>query len=249
MQKGSQTELLDPENNSEQQLIKLSKSQIKKNIKINGRKSADDIIIAVEYLSQIIEKLKITGNGKPPSRKELRMEMKKIGFDISTSTLRRYKGKIKKVRSAVRDLLEEGTYSSYFDQNMDLLDYIEEQALECLNRKWTNSKMEKFVEISEAKVALDEGRQPNGVLVRATTTGEIAQPKIGFLNILAKVVDLRTRATNDDNLDLSCSMLSEEFQKTKDQVTSLEQRNTELEKELKSILRRKRKDTEQTSNN
>jgi len=235
MKNGSELEL--PEIHP---VLDIKDAEIKKNIKRQGSQSAEDITIAVNYLADVIEELKKTNNGRPPSRIEILTEMKRIGFNISLSTLTRYKGKIKKIKSAVRDLLEEGAYSAYFDQNMALLDYIEEQAIEYLNKTWTNSKIEKLVEFGEAKKALEENRAPNGSLLKSTTTGGLAQPKIGFLNILNKVVELRTRATNDDNLDLSASMLSEEFQNVKDKADSLEIKNAELNKELKSLLRKKR---------
>ena len=121
MENSSQLELSDSE--KLEPIIQVSKSDIKKNQKKHDKQSAEDITIAVNYLSKIIKELKLKGNGKPPSRNAILTEMKRIGFDISTTTLWRYRGKINKVKSAVRDLLEEGTYSAYFDHNMELLDY------------------------------------------------------------------------------------------------------------------------------
>ena len=237
MNNSSSSDLLEPQ--KLQPVLDLSKSQISKNRKKYEGNSTESITIAVGYLSNIIEELKNKNNGRPASRKAILDEMKRIGFDISTATLWRYRGKIEKIRSAVRDLLEEGTYSAYFEHNMELLDYIEEQAIEYLNTRWTNSKTEKFVTTTEAKEALEEGRVPKGVLVKVINTGEIASAKHGFLNILTKVVDLRTRATNEDNLDLSCSMLSEEFQIVKDRAEEFERKFIESNKELKSLLRKK----------
>jgi len=210
-------------------LLKLSKTQILKNKQSSKRKSAEDVMIAVEYLSKVIEKLQQNYSGRPPSRKEIMDQMKLIGFDISRTTLWRYRAKINKVKSAVRDLLEEGSYSAYFDHNMELLDYIEEQAIACYNKQWTNAKS-----IKKQTYTKDHGIVD---LQEIQQTPETHSGKAAFLNILAKVVDLRTNATNNENLDLSCSMLSEEFQNVKEKAESLEQKNNELEKELKSILK------------
>jgi hypothetical protein len=214
----SQTELFVPK------IIEISRYEVKKNQKRNDRKSAEDVTIAVEYLGRVIDGLKKEFGGRPPTRKEILIEMKRIGFEISIATLWRYRGKIKKVRSAVRDLLEEGTYSAYFDHNMELLDYIEEQAIIQYQKKWTNSK-------TVTKSNNDD------IITETHTSEEIAGPKHAFLNILTKVVELRNRATNDDNLDLSCAMLSEEFDNLKDKLSEAERKQQEAEKELKEILR------------
>ena len=219
MKNSSQTELFVPK------IIKTSLSEIKKNKKLNDRKSAEDVTIAVEYLGRIIDGLKKEFNGRPPTRKEILSEMKRIGFEISISTLWRYRGKIKKIRSAVRDLLEEGTYSAYFDHNMELLDYVEEQAILQYQKKWTNSKT--VIKSNNEEITTE-----------THTTEEIAGPKHAFLNILTKVVELRNRATNDDNLNLSCAMLSEEFDDLKDQLVESERKQQETEKELKAVLKK-----------
>lgn len=227
----SQTDLSAPK------IIQISQSEIKKNHKRNNRQGAEDVTIAVEYLGRVIDGLKKEFNGRPPTRKEILSEMKRIGFEISIATLWRYRGKIKKIRSAVRDLLEEGTYSAYFDHNMELLDYIEEQSIYYLNLKWTNSKT----------VDRQVHGKDDGIVDLAHVTDEIAQPKIGFLNVLTKIVDLRTRATNNENLDLSCSMLSEEFQNIKDKAEEYERKYKELEIELREALKKKEGKSE-TSN-
>ena len=219
MNNSSQTELSVPK------IIEIPRSEIKKNKKLNDRKSAEDVTIAVEYLGRVIDGMKKQFNGRPPARKEILLEMKRIGFEISIATLWRYRGKIKKVRSAVRDLLEEGTYSAYFDHNMELLDYIEEQAIKQYQIKWTNSKT---VTKSSNDVTTTE----------IHTTEETAGPKHAFLNILTKVVELRNRTTNDDNLDLSCAMLSEEFDNLKDKLDESERKQQETEKELKEVLKK-----------
>ena len=218
MKSSSQTELFVPK------IIEIPRSEIKKNKKCNDRKSAEDITIAVEYLGRVIEGLKKEFNGRPPSRQEILSEMKRIGFEISIATLWRYRGKINKIRSAVRDLLEEGTYSAYFDHNMEILDYIEEQAVLQYQKKWTNSKT--VTKLNDEDVTTE-----------TYTTDEIAGPKHAFLNVLTKVVELRNRATNDDNLDLSCAMLSEEFDNLKDKLAEAERKQQETEKELKEILK------------
>jgi len=220
MNNSSQLELSEPE------IIDISKPEIKKNQKLNDRQSAEDVTIAVEYLGRVIDGLKKEFDGRPPTRKEILSEMKRIGFEISIATLWRYRGKIKKVRSAVRDLLEEGTYSAYFDHNMELLDYIEEQAIKQYQKKWTNSKT--------VKKQNTDGEKSGEI----HTTDEIAGPKYSFLNILTRVVELRNRATNDDNLDLSCVMLSEEFDNLKDKLEESERKREETEKELKTALRK-----------
>ncbi len=87
---------------------------------------------------------------------------------------------------------------------------------------------------------LAENRAPTGVLVRVVNTGEVPTGKAAFLNVLTKVVDLRRSSLNDENINLSSAMLSEDFQALKEKFEDTEIRNTELEKELKSILRKKK---------
>lgn len=231
MSNSSNPELITPE------IIKVTPSQLKKNRKAHEGNTIEDQMIAVNYLSKVIpglkEKLKRT-----PYRSEILAEMKRIGFDISVSTLWRYKGKMHKVRTAVRDLLEEGTYSAYFDHNMELLDDIEEYALQCYQKSWTNSKIEKLVEFGEAKKAMEENRPPEGTLLKSTSTGELAAGKNGFLNILLKVVDLRRTSLNDENINLASAMLAEDFQILKEKFETTEAKNQELEKELKSVLKK-----------
>lgn len=232
MKQSSNPELLE--------IVKVSSAQVKKNRKTHEGNSLEDQMIAVNYLSKVIPGLR-EKLGRAPYRTEILDEMKRIGFNISISTLWRYKGKIKKISTSVRDLLEEGTYSAYFDHNMTLLDDIEEYATQCYLKTWTNSKIEKLVEFGEAKKAMEENRPPNGTLLKSTTTGELAAGKTGFLNILVKVVDLRRSALNDENINLASAMLSEDFQSLKEKFELTESKNKELEKELKSVLKRKSK--------
>ncbi len=212
------------------QVIKISDKEIKKNIKTNNKQSAEDIIIAVHYLSQVINGLR-DELGRTPLRKEILHEMKRIGFEISEQVLIRYKGKMKRVRSAVRDLLEEGTYSAYFDHNMTLLDDIEEYALQCYLKSWTDTKIVNKQVFDKEQGAID--------LVDKYTTEELAAPKAAFLKILVSVVGLRTRALSGDNVNLSAAMLSENFQSLKENYDELYRKHEITEKELRAVLKKK----------
>lgn len=233
MNNSSQTE------RSTSTVIEISKVQIKKNQKRNNRKSAEDVMIAVDYLAKVMEGLR-TKLDRQPYRTEILAEMKRIGFPLSITTLWRYRGKISKVRTAVRDLLEEGTYSAYFDHNMGLLDDIEEYAIQCYLKTWTNSKLEKLITPKEAKTALEEGRAPEGALLKSIQTGEVASGKAAFLNVLTRVVELRRTALNDENVNLATAALSEEFHDLKMKYEESERKRTEIEKELKQIVKRRK---------
>jgi len=212
------------------QVIKITDKEIKKNIKTNDKQSAEDIIIAVHYLSKVIDGLR-NELGRTPFRKEILYEMKRIGFEISEQVLIRYKGKIKKVRSAVRDLLEEGTYSAYFDHNMTLLDDIEEYAIQCYLKDWNDNK------IVIKQVLSKSGKTIN--LEDKYITEDIAAPKAAFLKILVSVVSLRTKALGGDNVNLSAAMLSENFQSLKENYDELYRKHEITEKELRTVLKKK----------
>lgn len=220
-------------------VIEITKAQIKKNLKRTESNSTEDVMIAVDYLGKVIAALRIKLD-RQPYRNEILSEMKRIGFPLSIATLWRYRGKIAKVRTAVRDLLEEGTYSAYFDHNMELLDDIEEYAIQCYLKTWTNSKLEKLITPKEAKKALEEGRAPEGALLKSIQTGELAGGKSAFLNVLTRVVELRRTALNDENVNLATAALSEEFHDLKMKYEDSERKRKEIEKELRQITKSKK---------
>lgn len=211
-------------------VIKISEKEIKKNIKTNNKQSAEDIIIAVHYLSQVINGLRAE-LGRTPLRKEILYEMKRIGFEMSAETLLRYSGKIKKVRTAVRDLLEEGTYSAYFEHNMTLLDDIEEYSMQCYLKNWTDTKIVNKQALHRTGDIID--------LVDKYTTKDIAAPKAAFLKILVSVAGLRMKALSGDNVNLSAAMLSGNFQTLKENYEELYRKHQITEKELRTVLKKK----------
>lgn len=234
MKKSSKSELRQSASTkSGSQLIQITKEDIEKNRKRSG--SSDDILISVGYLEKVENALK-KKLMRPPTRQEVIDEMAAIGLDITISTLWRYRAKIKKKQAWFRELITEGTYSAHLSDVSDLLDYIQEKAIEYLNTKWTNSKM----------VKKTGGKSNKQQSTEQTVTAEISTPKYQFLNILNKAAELKMRLLSGENLNLDAALLAEDYQNTKEKADDLERKFKEAEKEIKR-LQQESEDGKQTS--
>lgn len=226
MSNSSRAQLSDPAIDLSKPILSLSDSEkaaIKKAKGRGNKAPAEEVLIKMKYLDDVENALKAKLQ-RPPSRREIIDQMRLIGFDITISTLWRLRGQLKTKQAWLSDLLQEGTFSAYQSDTMDLLDYIIEQSIKYTNKKWTASKT----------VTKED---PDGTITIIKTEAEDqATPKYNFLSILAQAVKLRKEMLTGTNLDLATAALEEEFDKAKDRITELESKNHTLNAELKSIL-------------
>lgn len=204
-------------------LIQIRPDEIKENKKRNQRGSAEDILIRQKYLSEVEDAL-LKKLRYPPPRAEIIAEMAKLGFTMSGSTLYRDQTSNAHKNNFVKELMTEGNYSRFQDHSMQLVTFVEEEAILNYQKTWT---MGKTIQRKTAK----------GTFTETVVTEELATPKAQFLTILANVVKLRTDLTNGKNIKLASALAAREHRKLKEQLADLQRRNVELEQELKELMK------------
>lgn len=204
-------------------LIQIKPDEIKENKKRNQRGSAEDILIRQKYLSEVEDAL-LKKLRYPPPRAEIIAEMAKLGFAMSGSTLYRDQTSNAHKNNFVKELMTEGNYSRFQDHSMQLVTFVEEEAILNYQKTWT---MGKTIRRTTSKRSFTE----------TTTTEELAQPKAEFLKILLNVVKIRNELTNGKNIKLASALAAREHIRLKEQLADLQRRNTELEQELKEAMK------------
>lgn len=158
--------------------------------------------------------MKIMGDfrkeGKLANRSTLQKPLEQAGFPASTGTIYRDITLINRENTWVKDLVE-SNYSAFQEHISDMLDFVEQEALDNYNKKWTLDKKTKRV-VSNSKGEFES--------LEETTTQEMAAPKVQFLEIIGKVQQLRMKHTHGDNINISAALLSAELQDAKDKLQS-----------------------------
>lgn len=235
MSRSSQTDTITEAQDLKEPLIKITADELKANKARGDRSSVADVMIRTTYLSKVEDALKLKLK-RPASRQEVLNQMRLLGFDMSLASLWRDRGRIKTKESWLRDLLEEGTYSAYQSDTMELLDYIIEKSIEFLNQKWTASKE---VLKLDNRAPGPRGKKPNVLKREQTITADQATPKYNFLNIMLGAVKLRKEMLGGANISLATAALEEDFQKLKDQYFEITSKNKILESEVKALTEEK----------
>lgn len=205
-------------------IIPIKEEEVRKNRGNKG--SADTIIVRLDYLQKIEQNLR-SKLARPPSRKEIVEQMKLIGFETyNISTMWEDKGKLKTKGKFLSNLLQEGTYSAFQDDTLNLIYFIEEEAVKLLRQPRI---------ITKKITKKDESGETN--TIESTETQEA--PKTQLLSLLAEVARIRKEFLNGDNVKLSTALLAEEFDRIKDENFNLINRNNALEAELKALMQKK----------
>lgn len=205
-------------------ILKLDKKSVQANQKRNKRLNSEDIALRRQYVSEIISHFQ-DDKGRPPREREIIEELEKTGFRGTHKIVYGDRKAIAQSNAYVEDLFSIDNYSQFQEENRKWIDFVINKALDLADMKWTQNK----TITKETK---------DGEFIEEVETEEIAGPKAQFLRIILEGIRMREEHADGKNKKLGIVKLGKRLRKSEEQIFQLEEKNRELEKELKEEMRR-----------